>query len=96
MAELERRGCGRGVHATIADLRLSIRHRGAYSAAMSSQDINFSCRHCGARYVVSYTELPIADSGSVYCECCKRRMVQWNSARQPLYKLVERPDRQHP
>jgi predicted Zn finger-like uncharacterized protein len=77
-------------------LRLSIRHRGAYSAAMSSQDINFSCRHCGARYVVSYTELPIADSGSVYCECCKRRMVQWNSARQPLYKLVERPDRQHP
>ena len=27
-------------------------------------DIDFSCPHCGARYVVSYTELPIADSGS--------------------------------
>jgi hypothetical protein len=35
-------------------------------------DIDFSCPHCGARYVVSYTELPIADSGSDYCECCKR------------------------
>src|SRR5712672_1399406 len=33
------------------------------------------CRHCGAQYVVSYTELPIADCGSVYCEVCRRRRV---------------------
>jgi predicted Zn finger-like uncharacterized protein len=59
----------------------------------SAHDVAFSCPHCGARYVVSYTQLPIADSGNHYCECCKRRMVQWNSALQPHYKLVERPDR---
>jgi formate dehydrogenase maturation protein FdhE len=80
------------VHMTIADLCLSIRHQGAYTAMMSSQfghDVEFYCPHCGARYVVSYTELPIADSGSEYCECCKRRMIQWNSALQPRYRLVK-------
>jgi hypothetical protein len=41
------------------------------------------------------TELLVADSGSEYCECCKRRMVQWNSALQPHYRLVERFDRNH-
>jgi hypothetical protein len=68
-------------------------------APMGSQfghDIDFSCPHCGARYAVSYIELPIADSGSDYCECCKRRMLQWNSALQPRYRLVERPERKHP
>ena len=82
----------------ITAMRLS-RRRIAYSATMSSQfghDIDFSCPHCGARYIVSYTELPIADSGSDYCECCKRRMCQWNSALQPRYRLVERPERKHP
>ena len=58
-------------------------------------DVAFCCPHCGARYAVSYTELPIADSGSDYCECCRRRMVQWNSALQPHYRLVERSDRNH-
>ena len=42
---------------------------------------------------MSYTELPIVDSGSDYCECCKRRMCKWNSALQPRYRLVERPER---
>ncbi len=64
--------------------------------SMSGQDIHFSCQNCGARYVVNHIELPIADSGSVYCECCKRRMVQWNSAMQPRYRLVERPEPKHP
>jgi hypothetical protein len=71
-------------------VRLS-RRRIAYCARMSSQfgqHIDFRCRHCGARYVVSYTKLPIADSGSAYCECCKRRMFQWNSASQPRYRLT--------
>jgi hypothetical protein len=77
----------------------TIERRIAYSATMGSQfghDIDFSCPHCGAGYVVSYTKLPIADSGSDYCECCKRRMSQWNSALQPRYRLVERPERKHP
>jgi transcription elongation factor Elf1 len=65
-------------------------------SSQSAHDVAFSCPHCGARYVVSYTELPIAHSGSDYCECCKRRMVQWNSALRPYYRLVERPDRNHP
>jgi hypothetical protein len=56
-------------------------------------DADFFCQHCEAQYVVSYTELPVSDSGSVYCECCRRRMVQWNSALQPFFKLVQRPDR---
>ena len=82
-----------------SDRLLSVRSQGAYNATMRSShsvdDVAFSCPHCGARYLVSYTELPIADSGSDYCECCKRRMVQWNSALRPHYKLVERPDRNH-
>jgi hypothetical protein len=44
---------------------------------------NFICRHCGAQYLVSYTELPVAYSGSVYCNVCRR---------EPSYKLVKRPD----
>ena len=87
------------IHTAIANLRLSITYQGAYHVTMSNQfghDVDFNCRHCGARYVVSYTELPVADSGSVYCECCKRRMVQWNSALQPRYRLVKGPDRQYP
>jgi predicted Zn finger-like uncharacterized protein len=53
---------------------------------------DFFCRHCGAQYVVTYTDLPIADSGSVYCDVCKRKMIQWNSTLEPSYKLVKRPD----
>jgi predicted Zn finger-like uncharacterized protein len=51
-----------------------------------------TCPHCGAQYFVSYTTLPIADSGSVYCNVCRRRMIQWNSSQKPSYKLVKRPD----
>jgi predicted Zn finger-like uncharacterized protein len=53
----------------------------------------FFCPHCGAQYVVSYAELPIADSGSVYCDVCRRKMIQWNSSQEPSYKLVKRPER---
>jgi hypothetical protein len=53
---------------------------------------DFLWRHCGAQYAVSYTELPIADSGSVYREVCRRQMIQWNSCQEPSYKLVKRPD----
>jgi len=60
------------------------------------QDVDYNCPHCGARYIVSYTKLPIADSGSAYCEHCRRRMIQWNSAMKPFYKLVQRPDSKHP
>jgi predicted Zn finger-like uncharacterized protein len=53
---------------------------------------DFFCPHCGAQYVVSHTQLPIADSGSVYCDVCRRQMIQWNSSLEPSYKLVKRPD----
>jgi len=53
---------------------------------------NFSCRHCGAEYSVRYTQLPIADSGTVYCDVCRRQMIQWNSSQEPSYKLIKRPD----
>ena len=70
------------------------RHQGPYDLMMRSQEItrgaDFFCRQCGARYVVSYTALPIADSGSVYCDVCRRRMIQWNSALRPFYRLVAR------
>ena len=70
------------------------RHQGPYDSTMRSQETTrgayFFCRQCGARYVVSYTALPIADSGSVYCDVCRRRMIQWNSALQPFYRLVAR------
>jgi len=46
-----------------------ITRKGAYDASMRTPSFaygdNFICRHCGAEYRVSYTELPIADSGSV-------------------------------
>jgi predicted Zn finger-like uncharacterized protein len=53
---------------------------------------DFICPHCGAQYLVRYTELPIADSGSAYCTVCRRQMIQWNSSLEPSYKLVKRPD----
>jgi hypothetical protein len=53
---------------------------------------DFTCRHCGALYVVSNTQLPIADSGSAYCEVCRRQMIQWNSSQEPSYKIVKGPD----
>ena len=70
--------------------------QGAYDASMSTPTFansdDFICRHCGAQYVVRYTRLPIADSGSVYCDVCRRQMIQWNSSQEPSYKLVKRPD----
>jgi uncharacterized Zn finger protein (UPF0148 family) len=62
-------------------------------ASTFASDGDFICRHCGARYLVSYTQLLIADSGSVYCDVCRRQMIQWNSSREPSYKLVKRLDR---
>ena len=53
---------------------------------------NFICPHCGAQYLVRYTELPIADSGSAYCTVCRRQMIQWNSSLEPSYKLLKRPE----
>jgi predicted Zn finger-like uncharacterized protein len=32
---------------------------------------DFICPRCGAQYFVSYARLPIADSGSVYCDVCR-------------------------
>src|SRR5262249_25210769 len=52
-----------------------LRRRIAYGATMGSQfghDIGFRCPYCEAGYVVSYIKLPIADSVSYYCECCKQ------------------------
>ena len=73
---------------------VSARHQTAYDSTTRSQEItrgaDFFCPHCGARYVVSYTALPIADSGSTYCDVCRRRMTQWNSAQRPFYRLVAR------
>jgi len=66
--------------------------KGAYDASMRTYDDNFICRHCGAQYLVRYTELPIADSGSFYCDVCRRQMIQWNSSQEPSYKPVKRPD----
>jgi len=66
--------------------------RGAYDASMRTPTLaygdNFICRHCGAEYRASYTELPIADSGSVYCDVCRLQMIQWNSSQEPSYKLA--------
>jgi hypothetical protein len=75
---------------------LFLQRQGAYDASMSTPTLasgaDFICRHCGAVYVVSYTELPIADSGSTYCDVCRRQMIQWNSSQEPSFKLVKRPD----
>ncbi len=53
---------------------------------------DFVCRHCTAQYVVRYIELPVADSDSVYCVVCRRRMNQWHSRLRPVYRLVRRPE----
>jgi predicted Zn finger-like uncharacterized protein len=50
----------------------------------------FHCPHCGSSYIVKYVTLPIADSGSVYCDVCRRRMSEWNSTAQPFYRVFER------
>jgi hypothetical protein len=71
-------------------------HEGTYPASMRTPTLafgdHFICRHCGALYLVRYAELPIADSGSVYCEVCRRQMIQWNSSQEPSFKLMKRPD----
>jgi hypothetical protein len=41
----------------------------------------------GPEYVVRYTKLPIADSGSVYCDVCRRQMIQWNALADPARPL---------
>src|SRR6266542_5818257 len=53
----------------------------------------FDCPYCGAVYAVRYTQLPVRDSESAYCENCHRRMSHWNSTEQPSYTLIERPPR---
>ena len=45
----------------------------------------FDCPHCGAVYAVRYTQLPIRDSDSVYCEICYQKMMQWHSTARPSY-----------
>src|SRR6266849_289433 len=55
----------------------------------------FDCPHCGAVYSVRYTQLPIRDSESAYCENCHRKMSQWHSTARPWYTLIARPERQH-
>jgi hypothetical protein len=46
--------------------------QGAYDAFHAHTDTHLwrRCRHCGAQYVVKYTDLPVADSGSAYCADC--------------------------
>jgi len=51
----------------------------------------FACPHCGAVYAVRYTQLPVRDSDSVYCEICHQKMMQWHSTARPSYTLIERP-----
>ena len=56
---------------------------------------SFECPHCQARYVVNHLpRTATRDSGSVYCEACRRRMCQWNAYEQPTFSMVERPPRQ--
>jgi hypothetical protein len=33
----------------------------------------FDCPHCGAVYALRYTQLPVRDSDSVYCEICRQK-----------------------
>ena len=56
-----------------------VRRVGAMRNSMLAYVGSFICRHCGAEYLVRYTELSIADSGSVYCDVCRRQIIQWNS-----------------
>ena len=59
-----------------------------YGASMVTQAIthggDFFCPHCGAQYVVSY---------SVYCDVCRRKLIQWDSSQEPFYSLMKPPDR---
>src|SRR5438128_12288526 len=55
---------------------------------------SFECPHCGAVYSVRYTQLPVRDSESAYCENCHRKMSQWHSTAQPCYTLIARPEGQ--
>jgi predicted Zn finger-like uncharacterized protein len=48
----------------------------------------FDCPHCGAVYAVRYTQLPIRDSDSVYCEICHQKMMQWHATARPSYTLI--------
>ncbi len=48
----------------------------------------FACPHCTERYWVSYTRTPVRDSGTAYCQTCRKRMSEWNSTAQPSYTII--------
>src|SRR5260370_37488629 len=70
-------------------------HPGMHRTWEFSHCDGFDCPHCGAVYSVRYTQLPIRDSESAYCENCHRKMSQWHSTARPWYTLIARPERQH-
>jgi predicted Zn finger-like uncharacterized protein len=68
-------------------------HTGMYRTWEFSHCDGFDCPHCGAVYSVRYTQLPIRDSESAYCENCHRKMSQWHSTARPCYTLIAQPER---
>ncbi len=70
-------------------------HPGMHRTWEFSHCDGFDCPHCGAVYSVRYTQLPIRDSESAYCENCHRKMSQWHSTARPCYSLIARPERHH-
>ena len=51
----------------------------------------FTCPHCRARYAVTHVRLPAPKKGHATCIACEGTMSKWESAAEPSYTLIERP-----
>src|SRR6266702_449126 len=87
-------GCRRAPRQPSQYRTAPIMHTGMYRTWEFSHCDGFDCPHCGAIYSVRYTQLPVRDSESAYCENCHRKMSQWHSTARPCYTLIARPEGQ--
>lgn len=53
----------------------------------SEPDGSHRCPHCGARYKVSWGNLPARDADQESCHCCKQEMARWNATSYPIFEL---------
>jgi hypothetical protein len=51
---------------------------------------SFFCPHCGALYSVMHSRL--SDSNVAKCVVCLQTMEERESAKVPIYKLIQRPE----
>jgi hypothetical protein len=58
-----------------------------------SEGKSFFCPNCGALYAVTHSRRRTIESNAAKCIVCLQIMDRWNSTNVPIYKLLQRPER---